>query len=326
MERSSGEKEAFTKLLLFGPAETGKQVNTERRRPTTKGCAMAPRQHPQQRCPVPPAVEERSGSVAAKPRPVGAPLPGSRERELIAASDGGDERATEELVDAFMPAIDSVARIYRGFSSLEQAEFRQEGVVGLLRAARRYNQALGTPFWAYASWWVRQAMQQLVSELVGPVVLSDRAARRLVRVKRARGEYQQSHGREPTLADLTDVTGFPREQVEDLIAIERAPRRLDERPVGDGDPPPTFGEALSDPTAEDAYDRVDDLIDGAHMRDLSEDLDERERTIVFAHYGIGSKERTLREIAGGLHLSVERVRQLEERAFGKLRTASLAGR
>ncbi|HEY0317737.1 MAG TPA: sigma-70 family RNA polymerase sigma factor [Solirubrobacterales bacterium] len=257
---------------------------------------------------------------------MGAPLPGDRERRLIAASSEGDAGATEELVEAFMPAIDSVGRIYRGFSSLDQGEFRQEGVVGLLRAAKRYDQRLGTPFWAYASWWVRQAMQQLVSELVGPVVLSDRAARRLVRVKRARGEYQQSHGREPSVTDLTDVTGFPREQVEDLIAIERAPRRLDERPAGDGDPPPTFGEGLADPTAEDAYERVDDLIDGEHMRDLSKELDERERAIVFAHYGIGSNESTLREIAGGLHLSVERVRQLEERAFGKLREASLAGR
>jgi RNA polymerase sigma factor (sigma-70 family) len=248
-----------------------------------------------------------------------------RERQLIAASDDGDSGATAELVEAFMPAIDSVARNYRGFSSLDQAEFRQEGVVGLLRAAKRYDQARRTPFWAYASWWVRQAMQQLVSELVGPVVLSDRAARRLVRVKRARGEYQQSHGREPSIADLTEATGFQREQVEDLIAIERAPRRLDERPAGDADSPSSFGEGLSDPLAEDAYERVDDLIEGDYMRDLSRDLDERERGIVFAHYGIGSRERTLREIAGGLQLSVERVRQLEDRAFGKLREAALAG-
>jgi RNA polymerase primary sigma factor len=257
---------------------------------------------------------------------VGAPLPTEKERRLLAACDEGDRVATEELVEAFLPAIDSVARIYRGFTSIDRAEFRQEGVVGLLRAAKRYDQALGTPFWAYASWWVRQAMQQLVSELVGPVVLSDRAARRLVRVKRARGEYEQSHGREPSLADLTVATGFPREQIEDLVAIERAPRRLDERPVGEGDPPPTLGEGLADPTAEDAFERMDDLIDGQHMRDLSGDLDERERNIVFAHYGIGSRERTLREIAGGLHISVERVRQLEERAFGKLREAALAGR
>jgi RNA polymerase primary sigma factor len=241
---------------------------------------------------------------------------------LLAASDRGDAEATEELVEAFMPAIDGVARVYRSFTSIDRAEFRQEGVVGLLRAARRYDRDRGTPFWAYASWWVRQAMQQLVSELVGPVVLSDRAARCLVRIKRARREYQQSQGRDPSLGELTAATGFPREQVEDLVAIERSPRGLDE-PTGEGDPPPTLNEGLADPRAADAFERVDDLIDGEHMRDLSGDLPERERIIVCAHYGIGSRQLTLREIARGLEISVERVRQLEERAFGKLREAAL---
>jgi RNA polymerase sigma factor (sigma-70 family) len=282
---------------------------------------------PPRRRPKIPGAGVRPGADRERGKhPVGAPLPGPHERDLIAASDEGDAAATEELVDAFLPAIDSVARIYRGFTSIDHTELRQEGVVGLLRAAKRYDHELGTPFWAYASWWVRQAMQQLVSELVGPVVLSDRAARRLVRVKRTRGQYQQTHGREPSLSELTAETGFHRDQVEDLIAIERAPRRLDERPSGDGDPPASLGEGLADPQAEDAFERVDDLIEGQHMRDLSDDLDERERDIVFSHYGIGSPERTLREIASGLQISVERVRQLEERAFDKLREAALAGR
>jgi RNA polymerase sigma factor (sigma-70 family) len=256
-------------------------------------------------------------------RGAGAPLSRARESELIAASEGGDATATEELVEAFLPAIDSVARLYRGFASLEPAEFRQEGVVGLLRATKRYDQAFGTPFWAYASWWVRQAMQQLVAELVGPVVLSDRAARRLVRVKRARAEFQQSHGREPSVADLVAAIDLSREQIEDLIAIERTPRRLDERPPGDDDGSATFAEGLTDPQAEDAYERVGDLVEVERLRDLTAGLEGRERNIVFAHYGIGSQQRTLREIASGLHLSVERVRQLEERAFGKLRDAAL---
>ncbi len=256
---------------------------------------------------------------------VGAPLSGEHERELIAASDDGDASATAELVDAFMPAIDSIAYLYRSFANLEHAELRQEGVVGLLRAAKRYDQALRTPFWAYASWWVRQAMQQLVSDLVGPVVLSDRAARRLVRVKRARGAYQQAHGREPSLAELATESDLPPELVEDLLAIERTPRGLDERSPGDSEGAPTFADGLANPLAEDAYERIGELIEGEHFRDLTADLDERERSIVFAHYGIGSRQCTLREIAGGLEISVERVRQLEERALGKLREADLAG-
>jgi DNA-directed RNA polymerase sigma subunit (sigma70/sigma32) len=73
----------------------------------------------------------------------------------------------------------------------------QEGVVGLLRALERYDASLGTPFWAYAGWWVRQAMQQLVSELMRPVVLSDRAVRQLARIKRAAHSLAQANGASP---------------------------------------------------------------------------------------------------------------------------------
>jgi RNA polymerase sigma factor (sigma-70 family) len=221
-----------------------------------------------------------------------------------------------------MPAIVGVAYLYRSFASIDQLELRQEGVVGLLRAAKRYDRTVGAPFWAYASWWVRQAMQQLVAELSGPVVLSDRAARRLVGLKRTRSEYQQRHGREPSLGELADTADLSRHQVENLIAIERAPRGLDERVPGEKATSAAFADGLTDPSADDAYERIDDLIEVEHLPDLTEGLDERERMVVFAHYGIGGPRHTLREIGDGLHLSVERVRQLEERALQKLREAA----
>jgi DNA-directed RNA polymerase sigma subunit (sigma70/sigma32) len=77
----------------------------------------------------------------------------------------------------------------------------------LLRALERYDAGVGTPFWAYASWWVRQAMQQLVSELTRPVVLSDRALRLLARLKRAQRQHVQADHREPTSEQLAEATG-----------------------------------------------------------------------------------------------------------------------
>jgi RNA polymerase sigma factor (sigma-70 family) len=260
-------------------------------------------------------AEAAAGSPAS-------PLSSEREGALIAACEDGDRGATEELVEAFLPAINGLARRYRGFVSLEPAEFRQEGVAGLLKAAKHYDSSFGTPFWAYASWWVRQAMQRLVAELSGPVVLSDRAARRLVQIKRARGEYQQAHRQEPSVGDLAAATDLPRDQVENLIAIERPSRGLDERAPGSTGA--TISERLEDPEAEDDYERVSELAEAGQMHELADDLDSRERNIVLAHYGIGCRALTLREIAGGLHLSVERVRQLEERALGKLRSAAFA--
>src|SRR4051812_6795446 len=140
----------------------------------------------------------RFGAAVAPRRP--RPEPAAELQLVIAAKErGSDARAT--LIETFTPLVGSVARIYRG-SSVSRAELMQEGVVGLLRALERYDAELGTPFWAYASWWVRQAMQQLVSELTRPVVLSDRAVRQLARIKDARRELLQANGGEPTIGQL----------------------------------------------------------------------------------------------------------------------------
>lgn len=220
---------------------------------------------------------------------------------------------------AFLPAIDGVASLYRSFRSLERQELRQEGVVGLLRAARRYDQGYETPFWAYASWWVRQAMQQLVAELTTPVVLSDRAARNLVQMKRARSDFAQANRREPSDSELAETTAMSLEKVQHLVSVERAPSSLQAQLPGDEEMATTFAERLADPATEEEYERIVDLVAGEHIQDLAAGLTERERRIVFAHYGIDCRQMTLREIGREFDLSVERVRQLEERALGKLR-------
>jgi RNA polymerase primary sigma factor len=245
------------------------------------------------------------------------------ERELVLAAKESRGEARDALLEAFTPLIGSVARGYRGASGVGRAELMQEGVVGLLRALERYDPNVG-PFWAYASWWVRQAMQQLVSELGRPVVLSDRAVRRLARIRTARRELLQSLGHEPSIAELALRTELTRDQVESLVAVERAPRALDET-AGDRDgSSATLCDLLADPVAGDGYDRVDERSEIDQLEGLPGGLADRERNIVRAHFGLDGDQQTLREIAGGMGLSVERVRQLEERALGKLR-AVVAG-
>ena len=272
---------------------------------------------------------------AAAPGPV---IPGSKskgaddrkhlrpqdERELVLAVGARDAGASAGLVDAFTASIGRVARIYRGVAGVDRAELMQAGVVGLLRAAHHYDSRIGAPFWAYASWWVRQAMQQHVAEMARPMVLSDRALRQLAQVRDARHEYMQSYQRDPSIPDLVEQTELTRDQVERLLASERTPRSLDE-PVGDdGTGTETFEDLIEDPAAEDEYDRVLEDMQTAELRNLADRLAGRERTIVFAHYGLGCVPETLRQIAGHLDLSVERVRQLEERALGRIRDAALS--
>ncbi len=236
------------------------------------------------------------------------------------AAECGDAAAAHRLTEAFLPAIASLARGFQG-SRVERRELLQEGVAGLLFAARRYDSGLDTPFWAYASFWVRKAMQELVAELTRPVALSDRAARDLSRIRRARNEYLQRDGKEPTAADLGAATGLAPAQVESLLATERLPRGLEDRLSADDPSSPTIGDTIVDPVAEQAYEKVLDDLEIHGVLDLTNELEERERTVIRSHYGLGQEPRTLSEIGAGLGLTAERARQIEAAALTKLRQA-----
>ncbi len=195
----------------------------------------------------------------------------------------------------------------------------QEGVAGLLFAARRYDVQLGTPFWAYASFWVRKAMQELVAELTRPVALSDRAVRELAHIRAARNEHLQRHGVEPTTEQLSVVTGLAATHVDSLRAAERMARSIDEPLSGDDAPSVTLGETMADPRAEQAYQEILDRLEFDHVLDLTHALGERERGVVLSHYGLGQEPRTFSQIGTGLGLTAERVRQIEVAALAKLR-------
>jgi RNA polymerase primary sigma factor len=249
-------------------------------------------------------------------------LPLATERRLVQAAKDGDRRAREELVEAFLPLIAGVARVYRGSPSITRVELIQEGVVGLLRAMERYDPTLGVPFWGYATWWVRQAMQQLIAELTRPTVLSDRALRHLAQLKRAHGDYLQEHGQEPTGNQLATDTGLTHAQVGELLALERIPQSMDDPVKGAEGELGAFGELLADPLAEDAYEQLLDHSEIEQVRALLGSLNERERTILRARYGLDGPEQSLREVGERIGLSGERVRQIENRALGKLRAAT----
>jgi RNA polymerase primary sigma factor len=239
---------------------------------------------------------------------------------LVSAAECGDDAACRRLVEAFLPVIAHLARSFQG-SRVERRELLQEGVAGLLFAARRYDSELETPFWAYASFWVRKAMQELVAELTRPVALSDRAARHLAQIRRARTEHLQRHGKEPRTEELSAGTGLPPAQVESLLAAERMPRGLEDRSRADDATSPTIADRIVDPAAEQAYEKVLDDLEIYGVLDLTDELEQREREVIRSHYGLGQEARTLSEIGAGLGLTAERARQIEATALTKLRQA-----
>ena len=261
-----------------------------------------------------------SGETAATWRA----LTPAHERQLVMAAAAGDPQACEQLVNAFLPAIAGVARLYRNVARVERAELLQEGVVGLLRAIRRFDPSLGTPFWAYATWWVRQGMQQLISEVTRPTVLSDRAQRGLARIREARRAHVQAEGREPSPRELAALVGLSLEQVESLLAAERAPQPL--QGLADDEGASGIGETLADPVAEEEYERVMTRVEIETIRDLTQALTGREREILYLHYGLeGAPPQTLRAIGEIIGLSAERVRQIEEQTLEKLRRSAALG-
>jgi RNA polymerase sigma factor (sigma-70 family) len=247
------------------------------------------------------------------------------ERDLIVAAKQRGSAARQQVTESFMPLVGAMAKIYSGSRAVDRVELLQEGVVGLLRAVDRFDPELGTPFWAYASWWVRQSMQQLVGELARPVVLSDRAVRQLARVKDAELDFQRDHGKDATTRDLADATGLETRQVDNLIAAARRPRGLQEPVQAGNDSMGTFADLLADPTSQDAFERVPRRIAASQVPRMLGALDERERTIVRARYGLdGDGEQTLGQIGTRLGVSAERVRQIEERALDKLLDVAVA--
>jgi RNA polymerase sigma factor (sigma-70 family) len=229
----------------------------------------------------------------------------------------GPER--DRLVEAYLPLISSIARIYRHSECVERIELMQEGIVGLLRALDRFDPSLETPFGAYASWWVRQAMQHLIAELTRPVVLSDRASRQLAAIDQARREQLSSGAGPATSKTLAAATGLNNDQIARLVAASRRPRALDE-PIGSADGSSlTFGEQLPDASATEAYDRVDQQLAADRLPELLRCLDAREVAIVRARFGFDGDAKTLLEVGVAFGISDERVRQLEQRALGKLR-------
>jgi RNA polymerase primary sigma factor len=178
--------------------------------------------------------------------------------------------------------------------------------------------------WVYAGWWVRQAMQQLVSELTRPAVLSDRVLRQLARLRDAHGQALAEWGRERSRQELVERTGFALEQIDNLLAIDCVPRSIEEAVTTEDGVVGTFDELLADPLAEGEYERVIDAIAEQELHTLLAGLSDRERAILRARYGLDGEEQSLRQIAGRLGVSSERVRQLEQRALRKLATAAEA--
>jgi RNA polymerase sigma factor (sigma-70 family) len=240
---------------------------------------------------------------------------------LARRAQAGDDAAQEELIRRLLPLVHATARRYQT-EGLEQADLLQEGIVGLLRALQRYDSARGVPFAAFATWWIRQSLQEARSDFMRPMRLPPKALRQLSQLKSEHQRIYQGERRSAQIGELADRTSIEVGQAEALLAADARPRSLDD-PIENAEGEiGTMGDLLEDPLSAAAYEDVVDAVAGEQLRALLARLTERERAVVQARFGFEVPPERLSEVGERLGVSAERVRQIEERALAKLRHAT----
>lgn len=187
----------------------------------------------------------------------------------------------------------------------------QEALLGLLKAARRFEPRRGTRFSTAATWWIRQSVVLALQDKGRLIRVPGRALEALRRARRARAALEQSLGRDPSVEEIAAETGLAPRKTATLIRLLETPRSLDAA----GPDERTLGDAAKAPTADD--DRLPE-----DLRKEIATLSERERQILVRRYGLDGRDpSTLEEIGRELKVTRERVRQIEKRGMDKLRAS-----
>jgi RNA polymerase primary sigma factor len=242
------------------------------------------------------------------------------ERELARRARVGDKEAAERLVTANLRFVISYVKKYQG-RGLGLAELVCIGNEGLLKAVKKFDPDKGVKFISYAVWWIRQTVLQALAEQTRSVRIPLNQNSNLVKLSRTDTALTQLLGRSPTDQEIADEMGEPVETVRALRRVAASELSLD-APIDRGDrDSASFGERFAGAEAEDIEETVESQAQREFLDRMFEKyLTERERKILYLYYGLDDgEERTLEEIGSLLGVTRERIRQIRNRAFEKLR-------
>jgi len=247
------------------------------------------------------------------------PLSREEEAALSKKIQAGDVKALHELVRRNLKYVVTVANKYRG-CGLSLQDLIEEGNIGMIQAAKRFDGKRNIKFITYAVWWIRQAIMHALAEQSGTVKLPIKQAGKLYKIERKYKSLTQELEREPTTSEVAEDLGYSVDDIENIMRAYRTHLSLD-TPLRDDDVT-QYLDLLQNPD----YIPYDDQIMKASLHDKVDDmlkhLSKREEQILRMRFGFNGETHTLEDIGKEIGLSRERVRQIEKRAKARLKVRS----
>ena len=244
-------------------------------------------------------------------------LTAEEEVELAQRIKAGDQAALDKLVRANLRFVVSVAKQYQN-QGLSLQDLIDEGNVGLVKAAQRFDETRGFKFISYAVWWIRQSILQAVAEQARIIRLPMNQVGALAKAKKAIALLEQKLQRRPTIKEIADAIDFPEDKVEQLLNL--GARHMSTDAPLDDEEDANFLDIYVQDEQKLADEAVEQESSSKAINRSLNMLTDKERAIVSMYFGVGTpREYTLEEISMKLGLSRERTRQVRDRALKRLR-------
>ena len=241
------------------------------------------------------------------------------EVELAQRIRKGDRKALERLTKANLRFVVSVAKQYQN-QGLSLPDLINEGNLGLIKAAEKFDETRGFKFISYAVWWIRQSILQAIAEQSRIVRLPLNQVGSVNKINKVLSKFEQENERRPSVEEISEKLDLPEEKIDEAMSVNSRHVSVD-APFVDGEDNSLLDVLINDDAPMADKTLVMESLK-AEINNALKMLNERERNVIEAFYGINQPELTLEEIGSKYNLTRERVRQIKEKAIRRLRTCT----